>query len=88
MKYINTQTKIIVEPPSLELVVLNFSKAPWMPYEKQEQSVEPPKEKSIDKMTTAELTEKASTLGVDISDCKTNAERVAKLTEDAEDGEG
>jgi len=36
-------------------------------------------EKSIEKMNTTELTAKAAEIGVDISGCKNNAERVAAL---------
>jgi len=38
-------------------------------------------EKPLNKMRTAELEAKAKELGVDLSDCKNNDERVAKLEE-------
>ena len=41
--------------------------------------VETEREKSLIKMTTAELEAKAIEIGVDISDCKNNAERVHKI---------
>lgn len=48
---------------------------------------EPPKEKPLEKMTTAELEAKAAELVVDITDCKNNAERAKKIRAAQEGGE-
>mgnify|MGYP000944883291 CR=1 FL=1 len=49
--------------------------------EEKAEKEKPVKEKPIEKMNTTELEAKAAELEVDISECKTNAERAAKIAE-------
>ncbi len=42
---------------------------------------EKPVEKTLSKMTTAELEAKAEELSIDLADCKNNAERAAKIAD-------
>jgi len=49
MKYINTQTRVIVEPPTDSVGALNFSSAPWEPLEEFIETHQEQPETPIDK---------------------------------------
>ena len=80
MKYKNKTTGVIVNP-SNQLAEQTFKRSSeWVPVAatavpKAKGSVAKP----VDKMTTAELEALAVERGIDISECKTNAERVAAI---------
>lgn len=81
-KMVEAATEIVAADPKAEAM---------KPIEAAEDTEIEVKEKPLHKMTTAELTEKALEIGIDISDCQNNAERAAaikdKLKEIEEGGE-
>lgn len=85
MRYKNKTTGAIVKP-SCALAAQSFERSKeWVaiadaPAPKSKADTPP---KTLDKMTTAELTALAAERGVDISECKNNAERAAKINEAA-----
>jgi hypothetical protein len=74
MKFKNTKTGNILETSNEKAIALLDSSDRYVTV-----TDTPTKQKSLDKMTTAELVALATEKGVDLSNCNTNAERIEAI---------